>query len=118
MAAKKKLKLNEAPLEPTAEVPLTLPASTPFVAGTCIQCHWLETGTWFGPRCINPASPAYRTHRPDAGTCDEFSPKIRQPIPQPLPETEEGLYNPEPVKSDLQELLDRETEQPQRPEDV
>lgn len=117
MAAKKKQAVEkvveQAPVElPVQEIPVEA------LTGTCIQCRWLETGTWFGPRCTNPASPEYHTHRADAGTCAEFSPKIRQPISQPLPEVEDGLYDPEPAKSDLAALLDRETESPEAAEDV
>ena len=104
MPSKKKIKMDP---EPVVVLPHEQAVAVPSrEQGSCIQCHHMLTGSWRGPTCLNKQSPKYSQRVKDAGTCDFFSGKGSR---APEPVLAEGLYDPEP-RTDLQELLDRETE--------
>ena len=121
MPSKKKIKGTDVVIpipNATAESTVVIPipnATGPVIViplsngeqGTCVECRHMLTGSWRGPTCLNKQSPKYSQRVKDAGTCDFFGGKGSR-APEPVIATE-GLYDPEP-RTDLQELLDRETE--------
>ena len=105
MPSKKKIKMDPEPVVAQSQS-VMVEQHNVREQGTCIECRHMLTGSWRGPTCLNKQSPKYSQRVKDAGTCDFFTSRGSR---APEPVLAEGLYDPEP-RTDLQELLDRETE--------